>query len=141
MPDFLLDPARRRIVLSLARQASIQAVQPILEEAVHAGNVELIENMSRMLERTLKVSTSENDGVYKAGGKIEHLPSTNSQYSRAGKLCKLEDCPACFFNPVCQMEETEQQLAKSRAVLKDLKDSIARAAGAEALRNRSRVAF
>ena len=62
------DPSRRHLVLSLARQASLQAPQKILEEAVKANNVELIENIQQILEKALKANTNENDAVtvYKA---------------------------------------------------------------------------
>jgi hypothetical protein len=134
MPD-CGDSQRRRLVLNLAYQGAIQGAQSLLERAVHENEGELIANAQGMLKKALQVNAYQNDAVadhgvhvtvedavFKAGGKITQLPSIQAQYSRAGKPCTLEMCPSCFFNPVCQMEETEQLTAKSKQLIQQIHD-------------------
>jgi hypothetical protein len=61
--------------------------------------------------------------VYKSGVKLTQLPSVESQYNRTGGLCKLEDCPRCFWNAICQMEETDRIIARSKKLIKQIKES------------------
>jgi hypothetical protein len=119
MPE-CADPARRRLVLSLARQGALQATQSLLEEAVHANNVELVTNVQRMLERTLKVRAGENDAA---------LGSTEQQLSYRGQLCNPDgsDCNRCWWERICNGEAFQQVISRAQKVVKEIKAAAAEA--------------
>lgn len=128
------DPSRRRLVLSLARQASIQAPQKVLEEAVHITNVELIESMQQILAKALKVNANENDASLK-------LPEG---WTGPAEGCNPGECDLCLYNRICSGEAFNQLISKSREILQAAKDSIAEENARNIRRNRnkpSRVAF
>lgn len=141
MPD-CGDPARRRTILTLARQASLLSTQTILEEAVSTQNLPLIQNTQRILERALQNNRNENDQV----------PSFEIQMNQSGKPfdrivvhdvdvackdCKPEACIECFWKLYCDMEKTEASIDRFRQAVKAAKDSMLEADACRALRNRS----
>ena len=136
------DIARRRLVLSLARQASIQAPQKVLEEAVSTNNFELIESMQQILAKALKVNTNENDAS------LTHVNDATLKlppgWSGPAEGCKPDACDTCFYQRICSGEAFNHLISKSREILQAAKDSIAEENARNIRRNRnqpSKVAF
>ena len=136
------NPSRRRLVLSLARQAALSAPQSLLEEAVHTNNVELISNMQQILEKALKVNTNENDAsLTHVNDAALKLPPG---WTGPAEGCKPDgsNCnQGCFWLPICNGEAFHGVMSRSQKAVEESKALLARAVALDARRNRSRVAF
>lgn len=141
MPPNCADPARRRTVLSLAMQGTIQATQTILEEAIRENNPELITNSSEMLRKVLQGNRNENDAETGSMYMIDSYQPNKPHFLEtfSGRVeCKPEDCQRCFFKAICDSEETEAIISRAQELMKDLKYYVPKT---DRYRSRDQVAF
>ena len=124
------DRDREAIVSAIAREASLVAVQTLLESAVKAGDSKLVVDASQVLRTVLRGQAS-SVGV---GGRSfvadlmpSYLKTTQTVLARgipvrvqAGE-CKLLDCVSCFYESICERISVEKLIQRSRALVEGLK--------------------
>ena len=124
------DQDRQAIVQALAREASLEAAQQLLELGVRNGDSELVSDASQILATALMGQASgqqvEGDRSLFNDLMPGYLKSVKTVLAKGVptrvqlKVCKIEDCVSCFYEAICERVSIEQLIAKNRSLIASL---------------------
>jgi len=126
------DQDRQAIVQALAREASLEAAQQLLELGVRNGDSELVSDASRLLASALRGtvldvgSQAEGDRSFFADLMPSYLKTVKTVLAKGVptrvqlKECKIEDCVTCFYENICERISIEKLIQRSRDLVEGL---------------------
>jgi len=129
---YCADEDRQAIVQLLAREASLEAVQQLVEFGIRSADSELTINAAKILETVLlrgqasENSQAEGDRSFFADLMPGYLKSVKTVLAKGVptrvqlKVCKIEDCVTCFYENICERISVEQLIAKNRSLIASL---------------------
>ena len=129
---YCADEDRQAIVQLLAREASLEAVQQLVEFGIRSADSELTINAAKILETVLlrgqasESSQAESDRGFFSDLMASYLKTTGTVLKRGvplrvlAKECKIEDCVSCFFEAICERISVEKLIAKNRDLVHSL---------------------
>jgi hypothetical protein len=112
------DEDRRNLILTLAHDSVLEASQALMDHAIATQDSNAIAVSQELIEDALKAWNSSlefSGGVWRK--------TVNSVLSRGTPLkvtsgqCKIEDCPACFYESICTREQSEKLIQRSRDLI------------------------
>ena len=131
MPN-VRDSERKAMVLSIAREATRESVMQMLKRAVHDADADLVCKVLPVLERAFRMDmyASDADGqravVSDAVSLPGYLKTTESVLVKGVPVkvksgeCKIEDCPTCFFESICERVKEVKLIERSRSLTDQL---------------------
>ena len=124
------DQDRQAIVQALAREASLEAAQQLLELGVRNGDSELVSDASQILATALMGQASgqqvEGDRSLFNDLMPGYLKSVKTVLAKGVptrvqlKVCKIEDCVTCFYENICERISIEKLIQRSRDLVNSL---------------------
>jgi len=129
---YCADEDRQAIVQLLAREASLEAVQQLVEFGIRSADSELTINAAKILETVLlrgqasESSQAEGDRGFFSDLTASFLKTTGTVLKRGvplrvlAKECKIEDCVSCFYENICERISLEKLIEKNRGLIASL---------------------
>ena len=123
------DQDRQAIVQALAREASLEAAQQLLELGVRNGDSELVSDASQILATALMgqaPDVSAGDRSFFADLMPSYLKSVKTVLAKGVptrvqlKECRIEDCVTCFYENICERISLEKLIEKNRGLIASL---------------------
>jgi len=132
MVIYCQDSDRQAIVHALAREASLEAAQQLVELGIRSADSELTINAAKILETVLlrgqasESSQAEGDRSLFSDLMPSYLKSVKTVLSKGIptrvqlKVCKIEDCVTCFYENICERISIEKLIQRSRDLVNSL---------------------
>ena len=121
------DEERQAIVQVLAREASLEAAQQLVELGVKNSDSDLVVHASQLLASALRGQAfTEGDRLLFNDWMPSYLKTTQTVLSKGIpirvqlKVCKIEDCVSCFYENICERVSIEKLIEKNRDLVHSL---------------------
>ena len=126
------DQDRQAIIQALAREASLESAQQLVEFGIRSADSELTINAAKILETVLlrgqasENSQAEGDRSFFADLMPGYLKSVKTVLAKGVptrvqlKVCKIEYCVSCFYENICERISIEQLIQRSRDLVHSL---------------------
>ena len=125
------DEDRQAIIQALAREASLESAQQLVELGIRSADSELTINAAKILETVLRGQASESSQAEGDRGFFSDLMSSYLKTTQTVlgkgiptrvqlKVCRIEDRVSCFYEAICERVSIEQLIAKNRSLIASL---------------------